>query len=326
MTQYRGRIAPTPTGYLHVGHAMTFWRAQARARAAGGSLILRIEDLDVGRCQSEFRAAMIEDLRWFGLQWDEGPDKGGSFAPYVQSERGEFYYDAWEKLRAGGHIYPCRCSRKDVLGAAMAPHDENEEPIYPGTCRPVAATVSAADVATALSRRAAEKETPRQSGATTGEGLPPGTAAATTMAAATTSGTHWRFRVPDGEKVSYVDLRLGEEHAIAGEDFGDFVVWRKDYVPAYQLAVVVDDAAMQITEVVRGEDLLTSTFRQLLIYRALNLPAPQFYHGPLITDESGRRLAKRDASQSLRALREAGADPEEIRRRNSPVNDGNFHE
>lgn len=328
MTQYRGRIAPTPTGYLHVGHAMTFWRAQERARAAGGTLILRIEDLDVARCRSEFREALMEDLRWFGLRWKEGPDTGGSFAPYVQSERAGFYYVAWEKLRAGGHIYACHCSRKDVLGAGVAPHDEDEEPIYPGTCRPnVEAAVSAADVATTLSRRAAEKETlrpaftglrrGRQSGAATGEGLPSGTAAATT------TGTHWRFRVPDGEKMSYVDLCLGEKRAIAGEDFGDFVVWRRDDVPAYQLAVVVDDAAMQITEVVRGEDLLTSTFRQLLIYRALNLPAPQFYHAPLITDESGRRLAKRDASQSLRALREAGADPEQIRRMSWPANDAN---
>jgi glutamyl-tRNA synthetase len=121
--------------------------------------------------------------------------------------------------------------------------------------------------------------------------------------------------------MSYVDLRLGKIRAIAGKDFGDFVVWRKDDVPAYQLAVVVDDAAMKITEVVRGEDLLTSTFRQLLIYRALNLPAPQFYHAPLITDESGRRLAKRNASQSLRALREAGAVPEKIRSRFPQVAD-----
>jgi glutamyl/glutaminyl-tRNA synthetase len=290
--EYRGRLAPSPTGYLHIGHAMTFWRAQERARAAGGKLVLRIEDLDLARCRSEFRDAIVEDLKWFGFEWDEGPDRGGPFAPYVQGERRAAYLGAWEKLREGGFIYPCRCSRKDVLGAGVAPHDENEEPIYPGTCRPkvVAAAVSAAELGT----------------------LPPGTAAATTAAVAT---THWRFRVPDGEEMVYVDLRLGEQRAIAGKDFGDFIVWRKDDVPAYQLAVAVDDAAMQISEVVRGEDLLLSTFRQLLIYRALNLNAPKFYHAALIVDESGKRLAKRNAALSLRELRRSGAEPEKFRER-----------
>ncbi len=294
---YRGRIAPSPTGYLHIGHAMTFWCAQERARAAGGSLILRIEDLDLARCRSEFRDAIAEDLRWFGFAWDEGPDCGGSFAPYVQSERRAFYLNAWEKLRENGFIYPCRCSRKDVLSAGVAPHDEwsrweasdmdgqpervasreashqDEEPIYPGTCRSLI--------------------------------LPPETAA--------TTGINWRFRVPDGEEMVYVDLRLGEQRAIAGKDFGDFIVWRKDDVPAYQLAVAVDDAAMQISEVVRGEDLLLSTFRQLLIYRALNLNAPKFYHAPLIVDQTGVRLEKRNAAMSLRALRESGAEPQKLR-------------
>jgi glutamyl-tRNA synthetase len=130
-------------------------------------------------------------------------------------------------------------------------------------------------------------------------------------------GINWRFRVPEGEEMQYVDLRLGKQRTIAGKDFGDFLVWRKDDVPAYQLAVVVDDAAMEITEVVRGEDLLLSTFRQLLLYRALNLPPPQFYHAPLVLDESGRRLAKRHAALSLRALRESGVKPEELRSRYS---------
>ena len=269
---YRGRIAPSPTGYLHLGHAITFWRAQERARAAGGKLILRIEDLDLARCRPEFRAAIIEDLKWFGLSWEEGPDADGPFAPYIQSERRARYLEAWEKLRAGGFIYPCRCSRKDVMEAALAPHDEGAEPIYPGTCRSLI--------------------------------LPPETAAAT---------THWRMRVPNGEKIEYVDLRLGEQRAVAGKDFGDFIVWRKDDVPAYQLAVVVDDAAMEITEVVRGEDLLLSTFRQLLLYRALNLQPPEFYHAPLVLDESGTRLSKRHAALSLRALRESGVKPEDLR-------------
>jgi glutamyl-tRNA synthetase len=279
---YRGRLAPSPTGYLHLGHAMTFWRAQERARQNDGTLLLRIEDLDRDRCRSDFHNAIFEDLCWFGLEWNEGPDVDGGFGPYLQSERRDRYLAALEKLNIGGFIYPCICSRRDVQNAAAAPHSENEEPIYPGTCRPVvAAAVSAAEPIT----------------------LPPVTAAA----------TNWRFRVPDGEPMQFVDQRLGSQSAVAGKDFGDFVVWRADDVPAYQLAVVVDDAAMQISEVVRGADLVTSTFRQLLLYRALDLKLPQFYHAPLITDSLGNRLAKRHASLSLRALREAGANPHSLR-------------
>jgi len=292
--KYRGRIAPSPTGFLHLGHAMTFWHAQVRAREAGGKLVLRIEDLDHDRCHKGFADAISEDLHWFGLDWDEGPDLGGPFAPYVQSERRRFYVEAWEKLRVGGFIYPCKCSRKDVMQASLAPHDENEERIYPGTCRPhncaVEVAVSAADVAAPKAFGAGQKD------------LPPVTAAATAQ-------THWRFRVPDGEQIEFIDEHLGKQSAVAGRDFGDFIVWRRDDVPAYQLAVVVDDAAMQISEVVRGEDLLTSTFRQLV----LDLRPPQFYHAPLILDESGKRLAKRRGALSLRALRERGVSPEELR-------------
>ena len=290
-TKYRGRIAPTPTGYLHIGHALTFWRAQERARAAAGKLVLRIEDLDVARCRPEFRDAMVQDLKWFDLTWEEGPDVGGLFGPYVQSERRDGYRAAWEQLYAGGWIYPCQCSRRDVLDATLAPHDENEEPIYPGTCRPVGVAVPPAD------------SRPRR---------PP----------LQPAGVNWRFRVPDGDEMRFVDLRLGEQKAIAGEHFGDFIVWRKDDVPAYQLAVAVDDAAMRINEVVRGEDLLTSTFRQLLIYRALGCEPPDFYHAPLVTDERGERLAKRHASLSLRELRQSGTKPEEIRKRYLPNLEG----
>jgi glutamyl/glutaminyl-tRNA synthetase len=272
---YRGRIAPSPTGYLHVGHAMTFCRAQERARAAGGKLILRIEDIDQARCRPEFTEALLEDLRWFDLSWNEGPDLGGPFSPYAQSERRAFYLDALQKLRAAGLIYPCICSRKDVLSAATAPHDENEEPIYPGTCRP-----TSCDSATSIACAAA---------------------------------THWRFRVPDGEELSFNDGRLGIQKAIAGRDFGDFVVWRRDDVPAYQLAVVADDAAMQITEVVRGEDLLVSTFRQVLLYRALAVAPPKFFHTPLISDRDGKRIAKRNGAVSLRELRARGIAPEQLR-------------
>ena len=260
MTNYRGRIAPSPTGYLHLGHAITFWRAQERCRARGGRLVLRIEDLDLDRCRPEFRDAVMEDLNWFGIEWDEGP--------YLQSERIAIYREAFEKLRAGGFVYPCTCSRKDVASAAGAPHNENDEPVYPGTCR----------------------EKREINGA-----------------------VNWRFRVRDGELLQFNDGGFGSQRATAGRDFGDFLVWRKDDIPAYQLAVVIDDAAMKITEVVRGADLLVSTFRQLLIYRALNLTAPDFFHAPLVTDSLGRRLAKRDAAMNLRALRASGASPADLR-------------
>jgi glutamyl-tRNA synthetase len=272
---YRGRLAPSPTGWLHLGHAMTFWTAQHRAVAHGGRLVLRVEDLDCDRFRTEFRDAIVEDLRWFGFEWHEGPDRGGPFAPYVQSERRAHYLAAWELLRARGFIYPCVCSRRDVLSALGAPHHGDEEPLYPGKCRP-------------------------QAGAIFDAGAP--------------GGVNWRFRVPLGEKLAFIDRRQRLQQTTAGIDFGDFVVWRKDDIPAYQLAVAVDDAAMGITEVVRGADLLTSTFRQLLLYRALDLQPPAFYHCPLVTDESGRRLAKRDQSLSLRTLRERGADPAELRR------------
>jgi glutamyl/glutaminyl-tRNA synthetase len=270
---YRGRIAPSPTGYLHLGHARTFWTAQERAQAAGGSLVLRNEDLDRARCKPEFVTAMFEDLRWFGFQWQEGPDLGGPFAPYNQSERYPVYRRALEKLEQTGLIYPCRCSRKDLQSAARAPHaEDDEEPIYPGTCR-----------------RLPRLEIVNRKFC-------------------------WRFRVPDGETISFTDENLGPQQFTAGKDFGDFVIWRTDDVPAYQLASVVDDAAMKITEVVRGADLLVSTARQLLLYRALGFTAPRFYHCPLMTDDAGVRLAKRHDALSLRRLREKGRSPGDLRR------------
>src|SRR5256714_7123893 len=291
---YRGRIAPSPTGFLHIGHAMTFWHAQQRAREAGGKLVLRIEDLDRDRCRKEFADAISEDLRWFGVDWDEGPDIGGPFVPYIQSERRCYYLEALEKLRIGGFVYPCRCSRKDVMQASLAPHDEHEEPIYPGTCRPRGSVVEAVPAATGRDLQATR--------------LPPqillGPTA--TTPAEVLGGTHWRFRVPDDERIDFVDERVGKQTAITGRDFGDFIVWRRDDVPAYQLAVVVDDVAMHVSEVVRGEDLLMSTFRQLLLYRALGLRPPKFYHAPLVLDKSGKRLAKRHGALRLRGLRPRG--------------------
>ncbi len=273
---YRGRIAPSPTGYLHLGHARTFWIAQERARAAGGTLVMRIEDIDEARCKPEFREAILEDLHWFGLKWDEGPDCGGPYAPYIQSQRRGLYREVLEHLRRGGFIYPCRCSRRDVLTALGAPHAGDEEPNYPGACRPLPGTPPAPSL-----------------------DLP---------------DVHWRFRVPHGERLAFLDAAQGPQTAVAGIDFGDFVVWRRDNVPAYQLAVVADDAAMRITEVVRGADLLLSTFRQLLLYRALGWEPPAFYHAPLVLDPAtGERLAKRHAALSLRQLRAEGADPAALR-------------
>jgi glutamyl-queuosine tRNA(Asp) synthetase len=267
---YRGRIAPSPTGYLHVGHVRTFWTAQRRARECQGTLVLRNEDLDPARCRAEFALAMIEDLKWLGFAWQEGPDVGGPFAPYEQSRRTHLYRAALDQLIARGAVYPCTCSRKDIQQAARAPHADDDELIYPGTCR--------GHLRPDLGNRPFA----------------------------------WRFRVPDGELISFSDGQFGAQTFVAGKDFGDFVVWRQDDVPSYQLAVVVDDAAMQVTEVVRGADLLLSTARQLLLYRALEFPPPSFFHCPLVMDDKGERLAKRHDALSVRALRAAGAKPEEV--------------
>ena len=241
----------------------------------------------------EFADAMLEDLRWFGLEWSEGPDIGGLFAPYNQSERMDFYRAVLEKLQAGGFIYLCTCSRKDIQAATRAPHaNDDDEPIYPGTCRDKGS--DGTGVLPVILVSGQKQETHRRD------------ARATKYV--------WRFRVPDGETISFGDKNLGEQQFVAGKDFGDFVVWRGDGVPAYQLACVADDAAMHITEVVRGADLLVSTARQLLLYRALNLPVPDFYHCPLMLDEKGVRLAKRHDALSLRQLRERGELPENLRR------------
>jgi len=268
---YRGRLAPSPTGYLHLGHARTFWIAQQRAQVAGGTLVLRNEDLDPHRSQPHFYHAMIEDLRWLGLEWEEGPDVGGPFGPYTQSERHGFYRDAWRRLLDGGWLYPCRCSRKDLAMAMQAPHDD--EGIYPGTCRPAAGQI---------------------------------------VTASQPSAANWRFRVPEGQAIEFEDRHFGPQRFVAGRDFGDFLVWRRDDLPSYQLAVVVDDAAMQITEVVRGADLLKSTARQILLVRAFGLSSPAWYHCDLLRDEQGQRLAKRHDALSLRILREQSKQAEQL--------------
>jgi glutamyl/glutaminyl-tRNA synthetase len=277
---YRGRLAPSPTGLLHTGHARTFFTAFLRARDAGGTLVLRNEDLDTQRSRAEFVAAMIEDLHWLGIRWQEGPDVGGPYSPYTQSERRDHYLTAWRALLERGWIYPCKCSRKDLARVASAPHegaeDDDEGPMYPGTCRP---------------------ETP-----------------AAIQKYNAPAGVNWRFRVPDGQAIEFHDQHFGQQSFVAGRDFGDFLIWRRDDLPSYQLACVVDDAAMHITEVVRGADLLKSTARQLLLYEALGLAPPLWYHCPLVTDEHGQRLAKHSDSLSIRALREQGKNPQDLLR------------
>jgi glutamyl-tRNA synthetase len=246
--------------------------AAQRAIERHGTLILRNEDLDPQRSRAEFARAMMEDLHWLRIQWSEGPDCGGPYAPYAQSERGAQYLEAWRKLRGGGFLYPCTCSRKDLAQAASAPNDSDDEPVYPGTC---------------CGRKGAAEFTEP-------------------------AGMNWRFRVPEGEEVSFADLNLGRQRYVAGSDFGDFLVWRRDDVPAYQLAVVVDDAAMRVTEVVRGADLLKSTARQLLVIRALGYAAPDYFHCELVRDAAGVRLAKRHDALSIRHLRESGMTPEQV--------------
>ena len=265
---YLGRLAPSPTGLLHLGHARTFWIAAARARAAGGELLMRNDDLDAERCQPEFATAFREDLHWLGITWRE-PE-------ITQSARRPFYRAALAKLHAQGAIYPCHRSRKEVAAAARAPHDADEahEPLYPPAWRPPA------DAA-----------------------LPP---------LSDPIDYNWRFRVPDGRMISFEDQSLGPQWATAGRDFGDFLVWRKDDLPSYQLACAVDDGELGITEVVRGADLVRSTFRQLLLLHALDLPAPVYYHASLMTNDHGERLAKRHDALSLQALRESGVTPAEI--------------
>ena len=278
---YRGRVAPSPTGYLHIGHALTFHAAWQRARDAHGTLVMRMEDLDAERSRNVYADAAYEDLRWLGIDWHEGPDVGGPFAPYTQSQRADLYRLAWRRLFAGGFIYPCRCSRKDLASALSAPHegaDLDDEPIYPGTCR-------VSQAATIQNELANE----------------------------TSAGpVNWRFRVPDGEAIEFIDGNLGQQRFVAGSDFGDFLVWRRDGQPSYQLACVTDDAAMRITEVVRGADLLKSTARQILLNRALGYADPAWFHCKLVTDANGKRLAKRHDAFSIRVLRERGMMPEEV--------------
>jgi glutamyl-queuosine tRNA(Asp) synthetase len=264
---YIGRIAPSPTGLLHLGHAATFWTAYQRAQSAEGTLLLRIEDLDTQRSKPHFTAAILEDLTWLGISWQP--------PALYQSQRLPFYREALDKLLIIGQIYPCHCSRKDLAAMMHAPHeDTDDEPVYPGTCRPA--------------RNAHQHEALFQ------------------------PNINYRFRAPDGAVIRFEDKNLGPQSFTASKDFGDFLIWRKDGLPSYQLACVVDDANTNITEVVRGRDLLKSTARQILLQRALNLPTPAYFHTQLLTDEHGIRLAKRHDALAIRTLRQQGLTPARV--------------
>lgn len=259
-----GRLAPSPTGSLHLGNARTFLLAWLSVRSRGGTLLLRIEDIDGPRVKAETVAQAIEDLRWLGLDWDG--------EPVLQSERLEHYATVARQLCERGLAYPCTCTRREVEEAASAPHESGDDgPVYPGTCRGRYRDLEAAQAATG--RDAA-----------------------------------LRFRV-DVDAVPFVDRFA---RAQPGRVAGDFVIQKRDGGPAYQLAVVVDDAAMGVTEVLRADDLLPSTPRQLLLYQALGLVPPTFVHVPLVVGGDGKRLAKRHGDTSLRSLRGRGVTTEAV--------------
>jgi len=270
----RGRFAPSPTGPLHLGNARTALLSWLAARAVGGAYLMRVEDLDGPRVRPGMEARILEELRWLGIDWDEGPDVGGPVGPYRQSERRAGYARALDRLRADGRVYPCFCSRAEIAASARAPHGPSDEgPRYPGTC----AALSAAEAS-----RRAETRSPA-----------------------------WRLRVAPGP-VAFEDGVHGPCAFDVAASVGDFVVARADGVAAYQLAVALDDAAMGVTDVVRGGDLLPSTARQLLLYAPLGLAPPRFAHVPLVVGEDGERLAKRHGALSLGELRERGADPRAV--------------
>ncbi len=272
----RGRLAPSPTGALHLGNARSFLIAWLSVRSRGGSLLLRMEDLDHPKVKPGSAQQALDDLHWLGLDWDEGPDMGGPFAPYTQSERIPAYRGALDELRVRRLVYPCVCSRSDVEAAQGAPHPGEDGTRYPGTCRERFEHFDEAEATLPGNRL-------------------PG----------------WRFRTPD-RKLFFHDVFHGSQTQNVHERIGDFVIARHADGAGYMLAVVVDDAAMGVTEVIRGDDLLATTHRQLLLHSALRLTPPAFTHVPLVVGENGHRLAKRHGDTRIAALRANGVPPEQV--------------
>ena len=266
-----GRYAPSPSGRMHLGNLCCCLLAWLSAKSKGGKVVLRIEDLDTARCPRKFAELLQQDLAWLGLSADEGGDAGGPDGPYYQSDRSAIYQQFYDVLWKKGLVYPCFCSRSQ-LHAADAPHRSDGQVVYAGTCRDLTP-----EQVTEKSRR-----------------RPPA----------------WRVRVPE-ETIGFTDGHLGYYEENLARDCGDFYLRRADGVFAYQLAVVVDDALMGVTQVVRGADLLSSTPRQLWLYRTLGLSAPEFFHMPLLLAPDGRRLSKRDGDESLEHL-QAKYSPEKI--------------
>lgn len=273
MNSYRGRIAPSITGFLHRGHAVTFYRAFMRAKKNAGKLVYRAEDLDRNRYSREYEESAMYDLKALSIEWDEGPDKGGPYFPYKQSERLEIYKSVFRKLLNTGLIYLCNKSRKEIKNAKLK--FKHGEYVYPEEFRPAK-----------IENYGNFRESYLYE--------------------------NWRFRLPLGRKVTFNDIKQHEQCFETLNDFGDFLVWRKDGLPSYELAVVVDDHLMNITEVVRGKDLLLSTARQILLYEVLEYRIPFFYHTDLILDENGNKLSKRNHSTTIRDLLKNGMKPEEL--------------
>ena len=260
----RGRYAPSPTGLLHLGNARTALLAWLHIRALGGVFVLRSEDIDTSRSRPEAQAANVQELRWLGLDWDEGPDVGGRFAPYVQSQRDGYYAAALEHLQP--HLFPCYLSRKDLQSIASAPHGRSS--VYGNAQRQANARLAA--------RKQAEGKTPSL-----------------------------RLRVPD-DRVCVDDAVAGRHCWSLAEELGDVVLRRADGMWAYHLAVVVDDIAMNISHVLRADDLLPSTAAHLLLYRMLGQRPPRYSHVPLLLDQDGQRMAKRHGALTLQALQQRG--------------------
>lgn len=270
--EVRGRFAPSPSGRMHLGNVWAMLAAWLSVRKQGGAMVLRMEDLDLSRSRQVFADQMIEDLKWLGLTYEEGPDCGGSFGPYIQDQRRHYYEKALEQVWEQGLLYPCFCSRKD-LAAVRAPHRGENTGVYPGSCR---------NLSEEEQRQRAETKKPAM-----------------------------RFRMPD-HKDCFQDFNYGLQCLDLKREVGDFILRRADGIHAYQLAVVVDDALMRITEVVRGADLLSSTHQQRVLYEALGYTPPNFGHVPLLVGRDGERLSKRFQSLDLGQLKSKGWTPEEL--------------